>query len=64
MDRRRLRGDHRAMGLFRRKHPHAELEAERCPRCREPVPEEAAVCNMCGLSLAPVRETAEVPPEE
>jgi hypothetical protein len=50
----------RAMGLFRRKSPHPELEVERCPRCREPVPEEAAVCNMCGLPLeartAPVEE--------
>jgi predicted amidophosphoribosyltransferase len=52
------------MSLFRRNPPHSELEVERCPRCREPVPEEAAMCTMCGLPLEPVRDTAEDPPDE
>ena len=45
------------MGLFRRKHL-TEEDNERCPRCRERVPEGAAACMMCGLALDPVRDTA------
>jgi predicted amidophosphoribosyltransferase len=49
------------MGLFRRKPPHPELEVERCPHCREPVPEEAAICNMCGM---PLDSRADAPREQ
>jgi predicted amidophosphoribosyltransferase len=42
------------MRLFGRKETTAEHE-ERCPRCREHVPEGATECRMCGLALAPVR---------
>jgi predicted amidophosphoribosyltransferase len=38
------------MRLFRRK-PTNELEAERCPYCREPLPDDATKCMMCGASL-------------
>ena len=30
--------------------------SERCPRCREHVPEGAGECMMCGLALTPFRE--------
>jgi hypothetical protein len=43
--------------LFRRKRPDWE-EGERCPRCRERLPEYAADCMMCGLALAPLRAHA------
>jgi predicted amidophosphoribosyltransferase len=39
------------MSLFRRKQ-QSEEEDERCPNCRERVPEGAATCEMCGLDLA------------
>jgi hypothetical protein len=44
------------MGLFRRKSSEQD-EPERCPVCREPVPEGAVECKMCGAALAlePVR---------
>jgi hypothetical protein len=42
------------MGLFRRKRNDDEVE-ERCPQCREPVPEGAADCVMCGADLRPLR---------
>jgi hypothetical protein len=42
------------MGLFRKKQPDWD-DGERCPRCRERVPEGAVECMMCGLALAPVR---------
>jgi hypothetical protein len=38
------------MRFFRRKRGDHD-ETERCPRCREPVPEGAAECMMCGLPL-------------
>jgi hypothetical protein len=38
------------MGLFRRKDT-SESEAERCPYCREPVPDGAVECMMCGAAL-------------
>jgi hypothetical protein len=54
-------GDHTAVRLgsnsmrfFRRKRSDDD-ETERCPRCREPVPEGAAECLMCGLPLEPFR---------
>jgi predicted amidophosphoribosyltransferase len=42
------------MRLFGRKENTEERE-ERCPRCREHVPEGARECRMCGLALSPVR---------
>ncbi|HEY1274015.1 MAG TPA: hypothetical protein VGF25_03865 [Thermoleophilaceae bacterium] len=45
------------MGLFRRK-AAAEHEEERCPYCREPLPEEASRCLMCGSNL-PLRASGE-----
>jgi predicted amidophosphoribosyltransferase len=42
------------MRFFRRKHSDHD-ETGRCPRCREPVPEGAAECMMCGLPLEPFR---------
>jgi predicted amidophosphoribosyltransferase len=42
------------MGLFRRKQRSDEQD-ERCPNCRERVPEGAVTCMMCGLALDPVR---------
>ena len=44
----------RTMGLFRRKQLNEE-EGERCPNCRERVPEGADICMMCGLRLTPFR---------
>jgi hypothetical protein len=38
------------MRFFRRKRSDDD-EPERCPRCREPVPDGAAECMMCGLDL-------------
>jgi predicted amidophosphoribosyltransferase len=38
------------MRIFRPK-PTSELEGERCPYCREPVPDGAAECMMCGAAL-------------
>jgi hypothetical protein len=46
------------MRLFGRQKPTLEDDTERCPRCRERVPEGATECMMCGLALVPVR-TAE-----
>ena len=43
------------MRLFGRKQT-IEEDVERCPNCRERVPEGAAECMMCGLALAPVQE--------
>jgi hypothetical protein len=41
------------MRLFRRK-ATSEDEGERCPRCRERVPEGADECLMCGVDLRPL----------
>jgi len=38
------------MRFFRRK-PSDEVEPERCPLCRERVPEHADECAMCGADL-------------
>jgi hypothetical protein len=45
------------MRLFRKKRPDWQ-EGERCPRCRERLPEYADECMMCGLALAPLRAHA------
>jgi hypothetical protein len=45
------------MGLFRSKQL-TEEEDERCPNCRERVPEGAVTCMMCGLPLEPVRDAS------
>jgi hypothetical protein len=42
------------MRFFRRKRLDDD-DTERCPRCREAVPEGAAECMMCGLPLEPFR---------
>jgi len=42
------------MGLFRRK-PTVEAEPERCPVCRERLPDDAEECVMCGADLKPLR---------
>ena len=42
------------MGLFRRK-PIGDDQVERCPRCREPLPDGADECMMCGVALDPLR---------
>jgi hypothetical protein len=46
------------MGLFRRK-PTAEAEPERCPVCRERLPDGADECDMCGADLKPLRPWVE-----
>ena len=48
------------MGLFRRKQLNGE-EGERCPNCRERVPDGADICMMCGLRLTPLRGRAREP---
>ena len=48
------------MGLFRQKQP-MEDEDERCPNCRERLPESATTCMMCGLPLEPVRDASGEP---
>lgn len=42
------------MRLFGRKRSDDEVE-ERCPHCREPVPDEALECRMCGADLRALR---------
>jgi hypothetical protein len=42
------------MRLVRRK-PAGDDEAERCPRCRERLPDGAVECMMCGVALEPPR---------
>lgn len=45
------------MRLFGRKKLQSfDDGSERCPRCRERVPEGAVECMMCGLALTPFRE--------
>ena len=41
------------MGLFRSKRVD-ENETERCPRCRERLPDGATACMMCGVALEPL----------
>lgn len=42
------------MRFFRRE-PTKDDEPKRCPHCREPVPDGAVECMMCGGSLEPLR---------
>ena len=42
------------MGIFRRK-TSGDDDAERCPRCRERLPDGAVKCMMCGVALEPLR---------
>jgi Double zinc ribbon domain len=46
------------MGLFRRK-ATVEGEPERCPVCRERLPDDADECAMCGADLKPLRPSFE-----
>jgi predicted amidophosphoribosyltransferase len=46
------------MGLFRRK-ATVEDEPERCPVCRERLPDDAGECAMCGADLKPLRPWVE-----
>jgi rRNA maturation endonuclease Nob1 len=46
------------MGLFRNK-ANVEVEPERCPLCREHVPEHADECAMCGADLRSFRPWSE-----
>jgi hypothetical protein len=48
------------MGLFTRKRSEDEVE-ERCPHCREPLPEGAVKCVMCGVDLRPLQERGATP---
>ena len=41
------------MGLFR-KRARGDDEADRCPRCRERLPDGATACMMCGVALEPL----------
>jgi rRNA maturation endonuclease Nob1 len=45
------------MGLFRRK-ANVEVEPERCPVCRERLPDDADECAMCGADLKPLRPSS------
>jgi hypothetical protein len=44
------------MGLFR-KTARGDHDDERCPRCRERLPDGALECMMCGVTLKPLRGT-------
>jgi hypothetical protein len=46
------------MGLFRRK-ATVEEAPERCPVCRERLPDDADECAMCGVDLKPLRPSLE-----
>jgi hypothetical protein len=41
------------MGLFRKRAKGGD-QAERCPRCRERLPDGATACMMCGVALEPL----------
>jgi hypothetical protein len=56
------------MRLFRRS-ANADREAERCPLCNEPLPDDAQECAMCGADLTALqpwsqRRGAETLPRE
>ena len=51
-------GERRGMGLFGRK-ATVEDEPERCPVCRERLPENSDECAMCGADLKPLRPSVE-----
>ena len=46
------------MRFFRSK-ANVEVEPERCPVCRERVPEDADECAMCGADLRSLRPWSE-----
>jgi hypothetical protein len=50
--------ERRGMALFRRK-ATVEVEPERCPVCRERLPDDAEECAMCGTDLKPLRPWVE-----
>jgi rRNA maturation endonuclease Nob1 len=50
------------MRLFRRRND--EVEPERCPLCRERVPEHADECAMCGADLRTLRPRSPRGPRE
>jgi hypothetical protein len=53
-----LPDERRGMGLFRGK-VTVEDEPERCPVCRERVPDNADECGMCGADLKSLRSSFE-----
>src|SRR5215204_2154895 len=53
-----LPDERRGMALFRRK-ATVEDEPERCPVCRERLPDDAHECAMCGADLKPLRPSYE-----
>jgi hypothetical protein len=53
-----LRDERKDMGLFRRK-ATVEEAPERCPVCRERLPDDADECAMCGVDLKPLRPSLE-----
>jgi hypothetical protein len=53
-----LPDERRGMALFRRK-ATLEDEPERCPVCRERLPDDADECAMCGADLKPLRPSYE-----
>jgi hypothetical protein len=44
---------------FFRRYANIEVEPERCPVCRERVPENAEECGMCGADLRSLRPWSE-----
>jgi hypothetical protein len=48
------------MRLFGRKRRRDDVES-RCPHCREPLPEGAEMCVMCGIGLRPLWERESAP---
>jgi rRNA maturation endonuclease Nob1 len=46
------------MALFRRR-AAVEDEPERCPVCRERLPDDADECAMCGADVKPLRPALE-----
>jgi hypothetical protein len=50
--------ERRGMALFRRR-ATVEDEPERCPVCRERLPDNADECAMCGADLKPLRPVLE-----
>jgi hypothetical protein len=47
------------MRFFRSSKANVEVEPERCPVCRERVPENADECAMCGADLRSLRPWSE-----
>jgi hypothetical protein len=55
---RSLPDERRGMALFRRR-ATVQDEPERCPVCRERLPDDADECAMCGADLKPLRPSFE-----